>query len=200
LKTPLWVAVLLLAGGLGVGWLVWGRMEPPPPPAVIRETHTDTLPERVDTVKIADPKLIAETKRLRGVVAGFLAIPISDTTDTCRAYLAAALRLLDSLERAVTVAPAIRLTLSDTLTAKWPLKALWVGVSYRAAGDTAVTAWHYRQWPAPLAAKSRLGAVFGYGAGNGGFAGAQLRLDQSKALQIAKSEKGWQGALVWYVR
>lgn len=193
-----WQVAVLIGLGVLLGWFIWGRAEPPPP-EIITETKTDTL-ERVDTVKIADPLLIAETRRLRGVVAGFLANPGRDTTDTCIVYLTQAAALIDSLNRAVTTRPALRLSLSDTLTFTWPVKALWVGVGYAAEGDSARITWSNRQWPAPLIPKSRFGVVFGYGAGSGGFVGAQIRLDQSKAIQAAKSEKDWQAGMVWYVK
>lgn len=197
MKKLLYLGVLL--AGVLAGWLIRGR-QTPPPPVIITETHTDTLKIRPDTVMVIPAALKTEINRLRGVLAGFLAQPDQDTADTCRALLASAVAALDSLKQALAVRPALRLTLSDSLLAKWPLKAVWVNVRYTAAGDSAFAKWDYRQWPAPLIPKSRLGAVFGYGQGAGGFGGLQVRLDESKALQAIKSEKGWGGALVWYIR
>lgn len=192
-----WQIAVLVGLGFAIGWLVWGRKSPPPAGPVV-EIRTDTV-LRVDTVKIASSALLAEISRIRGVLRGFLENPIRDTTDTCIVYLTQAAALIDSLRRAVTTPPALRLALDDSLTAKWPIKALWVGVRYVATGDSATERWEYRQWPAPLPDKGRLGAVFGYGAKQGGGVGLQVRLDQSKALQAVKSEKGWSFGAVWFL-
>lgn len=195
-----WQAAVVGALFLGLGWLLWGRQPPPlpPPPAKPDTTFIDT--SRVDTIKWIPPRLADSLKALRGAINAFLADSIPKPDSACVRLLAQAGVTLDSLKQALAIRPAVNLALSDSLGWVWPVKALWVGVSYATEGDSAHIRWVSRPWYSPLTPKSRFGALFGYGAGCGGFAGAQVRFDQSKALQIAKSEKGWQGGLVWYVK
>ena len=198
MKIPVWFVAFLVAVGVCLGWVIWGQGGPPPPGKPVEIHHHDTT-LRVDTFQVAPPALLAELKRIRGVVRGFLENPQDTTTDSCIFYLVQALKALDSVQAALALPPEVRLTLQDSLLSKFPIAAFWVGVNYVAEGDTAHTGWHYRLHPARLPPKSRLGAVFGYGEGSGALAGLQIRLDQSKAIQAVKTERGWQGGLVWWL-
>ncbi len=198
MKIQFWLLALLFGAGVGVGWLLWGR-QPPPPAKPGTEHHYDTA-LRVDTTNFVPPAVTAQLKALRGAIAGFLADTAYKPDSVCVRLLAQAGITLDSLKQAISVRPGIRLALNDSLRPKWPIIALWDTVSYFAEGDTARIRWGYGFKYAPLPARSRLGALFGYGAGSGGFGGVQVRLDQGKAVFGFKSEKGWGGGLVWYVR
>lgn len=190
---------LCCAAAFVAGWLVGGKPEPPPP-KVVTVTHTDTLKTRPDTVEVVPLAVKKRINALEAEIGAFFADTLPHPDTLCNRLLAASGLALDSVKQALAVKPAVRLTLSDTATHKWPVKAVHVTVTYAAAGGTATAAWDWREWPAPLAPKSRFGAVFGYGAASGGLVGAQIRIDNTKALQALKGERGWQGALVWYLR
>lgn len=181
-----WQVAALIGLGLALGWFLWGRT--PPPPKVITVTKTDTL-ARVDTVETVPPRLKARLAALEARGRVFLVDTVNQVIDTCLGFVAAFLAEIDSLKTALRVAPAVRLTLSDSLKAKYPLTAFWVGVTYRAQGDSATRTWDYRLYPAPEAAKSKLGLGFGYGKITGFYVNGQLRLDKTKAVMIEKSEK-----------
>lgn len=199
MKGGLLGALLVAGAGFFAGWLVWGRQEPPPPAKPGVEYHYDTTWRR-DTTNFVPPAVTAQLKALRGAIAGFLADTARKPDSACIALLAQAGIALDSLKQALATRPAVRLTLADSLKLRWPIVALWDTVTYAATGDTAAIRWGYGFRYAPPPPRGRLGAVFGYGAGAGGFGGLQIRFDQGKALQVAKTEKGWLGALVWFVK
>lgn len=191
-----WQVALIFGLGFLLAYYLFGRVEPPP--KIITVTKTDTA-LRVDTVETVPPRLKARLAALEAAGRVFLVDTVNQTLDTCLGFVAAFLTEIDSLKAALRVAPAVRLTLSDSLRAKYPITAFWVGVSYKAEGDSATRTWDYRLYPAPLAAKGRLGAVISYGREGGLGIGGQFRLNRQVAIQAVKAKKSWQFGAAWFL-
>lgn len=190
-----WQVAVLIGLGVALGWFFWGRKAPLP--VAVTVTKTDTL-LRVDTVETVPPRLVAQLNALRARIGAFVAETTAITDTVCLGLLVAAGAALDSLRAALAARPALRLALDDTLTAKFPIKALWVGVRYNAAGDSATETWAYRQWSATRPPNSRLGLGLAYGRVSGLAGSAIIRLDKTKAVKIEKAAKEWRFGGVFY--
>lgn len=201
------LVLALIGGGLGIGWLIWGRR--PAPPAPITVTPFKPEPAPAPPAQKPDSSKLAKIAALEARLAKFLADSANQTPDPCRALLAECSEELTGLKAMVTAPRRFSVTLTND-----SLPYIHPQVIYTVDGDSAWQQWSFTQfWEKfPRVGETRVKKGRGVGrvgiGGGASFAqptnaraGIRLRVKQNFILGVDKNmgRPGWGLELTYFL-